>query len=135
MLAGLTLVVGLLAVGAVIDRVPGDRSLARAEAGLTVIDRVAETVPCGARMLSNARTAGAWEATTGRRAVTEGHALFLRPEVLDEVLPVDRSGRTSSSADPAKNREFLDEQGIDYLVVVEPNVWVGTSGLRLPARG
>ncbi len=133
-LAGLSLVVGLLAIGVVIDRVPGNRSLARAEAGLTVIDRVAETVPCGARMLSNARTAGAWEATTGRRAVTEGHALFLRPEVLDRVLPV-LGGANEFFADPAGNREFLDEQRIDYLVVVEPNVWVGTSGVRLPQEG
>jgi hypothetical protein len=133
-LAGLTLIVGLVAVGAVIARIPPDRSLARAEAGRSVIDRVAETVPCGARMLSNARTAGTWEATTGRRALTEGHALFLRPEVLDRALPVLIKANEFFDH-PARNRGFLDEQRIDYLVVVEPDVWVGTSGQRAPHEG
>ncbi len=131
--ASVSLLVGLLAVAAAVDRIP-DRSLPRAQAGLAVIDQVAANVPCGARMLSNARTAGAWEALTGRRAVTEGHAVFLRPEVMDEILPV-LIGANEFFSDPAANRSFLDEQGIEYLVVVEPGVWVGTTGPREPQKG
>ena len=123
--AGLALLVGLVAVVAVIVRIP-DRSLPRAEAGLAVIDRVAETVPCDARMLANARTAGTWQATTGRRAVTEGHAVFLRPKVLERILPV-LIGANEFFSDPAANRSFLHEQRIEYLVVVEPGVWSGVS--------
>ena len=85
-------------------------------------------------MLSNARTAGTWEATTGRRALTEGHALFLRQELLDRVLPV-LFAANDFFAEPSANRDFLDEQGIDYLVVVEPDVWVGTAGPRRPQEG
>jgi hypothetical protein len=131
--AGLAVLCGVLAVAAAIDRIP-NRSLPYAKAGLAAIDRVAETVPCDARMLSNARTAGAWEATTGRRAVTEGHAVFLRPEVMDRILPV-LIGANEFFSDPAANRSFLDEQRIEYLVVVEPHVWVGTTGPRTPHKG
>jgi hypothetical protein len=131
--AGLAVFCGVLAVAAAIDRIP-NRSLPYAKAGLAAIDRVAETVPCDARMLSNARTAGAWEATTGRRAVTEGHAVFLRPEVMDRILPV-LIGANEFFSDPAANRSFLEEQRIEYLVVVEPHVWVGTTGPRTPHKG
>ena len=99
-----------------------------------MIEQVAATVPCDARMLSNARTAGAWEATTGRRAVTEGHAVFLRPEVMERILPV-LIGANEFFSDPAANRSFLDEQRIEYLVVVKPGVWVGTTGPREPQKG
>jgi hypothetical protein len=132
-LASFMLVAGLLAVVAAVNRIP-DRSLPRASAGLSAIEQVAANVPCDARMLSNARTAGAWEALTGRRAVTEGHAVFLRPEVMDEILPV-LIGANEFFSDPAANRGFLDEQDIEYLVVVEPRVWVGTTGPREPREG
>jgi hypothetical protein len=131
--ACLSVLCGVLAVAATIDRIP-NRSLPYATAGLAAIDQVAATVPCHARMLSNARTAGAWEATTGRRALTEGHAVFLRPEVMDKILPV-LIGANEFFSDPAANRSFLDEEGIEYLVVVEPHVWVGTSGPRMPQKG
>ena len=130
----LTVLVGLLAVVVVVDRIPRDRDLAHGENGLAVIDRVGEFVPCDVRMLSNGRTAGTWEATTGRRAVTEGHAVYLRPEVMGRVLPVI-VGANEFWADPAGNQSFLSEEGIQYLVVVAPNVWVGTQGPRQPAEG
>jgi hypothetical protein len=126
--------VAALAIGAAVARVPGDRSLARAVAGLEVIERVAEVVPCEARMLSNARTAGTWEATTGRRAVTEGHATYLRPRVMERVLPILIEAN-EFFADPAANSGFLARQRIDYLVVVKPNVWIGTNGARRPEEG
>jgi hypothetical protein len=132
--AGLSVLAGVLAIVAAVDRIPDERLDPRARAGLGVIDQVAANVPCGARMLVNARTAGTWEATTGRRAVTEGHAVFLRPELLERILPV-LIGANEFFADPAANRSFLDEQGIEYLVVVSPWPWVGTTGPREPERG
>ncbi|MGH3038125.1 MAG: hypothetical protein ACRDLZ_01760 [Gaiellaceae bacterium] len=133
-LPALALVAGLVAILAAVDRVPRDRELPIAQQGLAVIERVSETVPCGARMLSNARTAGTWQATTGRRAVTEGHAVYLRPEVMGRVLPVLISANRFFH-DPSANRHYLDELDIEYLVVVKPGVWVGTAGGRRPREG
>jgi hypothetical protein len=133
-LPALSLAAGVLAIAAVVDRIPPDRELAGAQDGLAVIERVSEFVPCDARMVSNARTAGTWEATTGRRAVTEGHAVFLRPQVMGRVLPVLISANEFFD-DPIANRDFLDEQGIEYIVVVKPGVQIGTDGARRPAEG
>jgi hypothetical protein len=128
-----TLAVGAIAVAAAVARVPADRSLSRARAGEAVIEQVAETVPCGARMLVNARTAGTWEATTGRPAVTEGHAPYLRPDVMKRALTV-LIGANEFFDDPAANRQFLMRERIQYIVVVKPHIWVGTSGPRRPTE-
>jgi hypothetical protein len=125
--AALALVVAVLGIAAVVDRTPRDRSLSRADAGIAVTERVAEIVPCGTRMLANARTAGFWEATTGRRAVTEGMAPFLRPGVLERILPI-LVGANEFFDHPQANRDFLARQRIQYLVVVKPNVWFGWGG-------
>ena len=53
---------------------------------------------------------------------------------MDRILPV-LIGANEFFSDPAANRSFLDEQGIEYLVVVEPHVWVGTTGPRMPQKG
>ncbi len=124
-LGGAALAAGALAVTAVVDGVPRDRSLPAAEAGLTAIDGVAEVVPCDGRLLVNARTAGSWEALTGRTAVTEGMAPYLRPEVLETVLPVVVGAR-QFFAEPAANARFLERQAIDYVIVLEQGVWVGS---------
>ena len=112
---------------AAIPRVP----VGRGDAGIAVIKRVADIVPCNTRMLSNARTAGTWEAWTGRRAVTEGHAPYLRPGVLERILPV-LVGANEFWSDPQAHRDFLTRQRIEYLVVVKPNIWIGTNGERQP---
>jgi hypothetical protein len=132
-MAALALVVVVLGIAAVVDRTPRDRSLSSADAGIAVTKRVAEVVPCGARMLANARTAGFWEATTGRRAVTEGMAPFLRPGVLERILPV-LVGANEFFEHPQANRGFLARERIQYLVVVKPKVWFGWGGTgRAPA--
>jgi hypothetical protein len=127
--------VGVLTIGAAVALIPRDRSPRSAAGGGAVIDRVAEVIPCDARMLANARTAGTWEATTGRRALTEGMAPFLRPEVLKRVLPV-LVGANAFFHDPAAHRGFLAQERVQYLVVVKPRVWFGwgDSG-RAPAEG
>jgi hypothetical protein len=126
--------VAAVALGAAFARIPDDRSLARATVGLRVIERVADVVPCGARMLSNARTAGTWEATTGRGALTEGMSPYLRPQVLARVLPV-LIGANRFFGNPEANHEFLARRNVEYLVVVAPRVWIGTNGERRPQEG
>jgi hypothetical protein len=130
--AALSLAVGALAVVAAVDRIPNRLSLPRAAAGLAVIELVADVVPCGARMLPNARTAGTWEATTGRRSVIEGMAPYLRPQIMARVLPV-LVGAREFFRDPKANRRFLAQQRVEYVVVVEPGVWIGTAGGEIPA--
>ena len=127
--ASAVLALAALAVGAAVDRLPRDRSLERAQAGITVAERVADAVPCDARMLANAQTAGTWAALTGRRAVSEGHAPFLRPEVLKRVLPVILEAN-EFFRDPGASRDFLVRRRIEYVVVVDPDVRIGTVGGR-----
>jgi hypothetical protein len=131
---GLPLLAGAIAIAFAIVRVPADRHLTRAGAGLNVIERVADVVPCDVRMLVNARSAGAWEANTGRRAITEGMAPYLRPEVMGEVLPV-LIGANRFFDDPQENAGFLARQGVQYLVVVKPGLWIGSRGHRVPQEG
>jgi hypothetical protein len=128
-----SLAAGMIAVAAAVARVPADRSLSRASAGKAVIEQVAETVPCGARMVVNARTAGTWEATTGRPAVTEGHAPYLRPDVMKRALNVLIAANEFFD-DPEANRQFLTRERIQYIVVVKPGIWVGTAGPRRPTE-
>jgi hypothetical protein len=129
----LAVVVALLSVAAALDRTPRDRSLPNAEAGIAVFHRVGDFVPCDARMLANARTAGSWESWTGRRAITEGMSPVLRPAVLERILPI-LLGANEFFSDPQANRDFLAEQRVQYLIVVEPGVAFGQGGLgRSPA--
>ena len=104
-----------------------DGSPRRAAIGLRTMGEVASVVPCDARMLVNARTAGAWEAITGRRALTEGRAPFLQSDVLRHVLDV-LVGSNHFFQEPAANRAFLQEQDVDYVVVMTRGVWFGWGG-------
>jgi hypothetical protein len=127
-------VVAALAVVAAFGRFPERRSFAPARAGVSVIERVAGVVPCDARMLVNWRTAGTWEATIGRRAITEGHAPFLRPRILGFVLPT-LLGANRFFDDPEANVDYLASKRVDYLVVVDRAAWIGTNGPRFPKTG
>jgi hypothetical protein len=130
--AVVALVVAALAVAAAVERIP-HRPLPHARAGRQVIQRVAETVPCDTRMLVNWRTAGTWEAATGRRALTEGMAPWLRPAILQHVLPL-LVGANEFFDNPQANRDFLVRERVQYLVVVEPGVWIGTHSGRVPTE-
>lgn len=132
-LAVLPLVAGSLAIWAAAARIP-ERSLPLAENGLAVFDRVSEVVPCGARMLPNARTAGSWEAITGRRSIIEGMAPYLRPEVMAHVLPLLVDAR-EFFRDPRANRDFLARERVEYVVFVQPGAWIGTAGASIPTDG
>jgi hypothetical protein len=122
----LTVLVGVLAVGAVAARVP-NRSVPEAAAGVRMFRSVADVVPCDARMLANARTAGSWQSWTGRRAVTEGMSPFLRPRIMERILPILVQAN-EFFADPQANGDFLESEDVDYVVVVQPSVLWGTGG-------
>jgi hypothetical protein len=129
----LPLAAGALAIAAAVAHVP-ERSLPRAESGLSVIERVAEVVPCDARMLPNARTAGSWQATIGRESIVEGMAPYLRPEVMAHVLPLLVDAREFFRR-PEANRELVAREQVDYIVFVQPGPWIGTAGGIIPADG
>ena len=90
---------------------------AQDRAGLDVMAAVSSSVPCGARMLVDRRTAGSFEVLARRVSVDEGMAPYLRPAVLREVLPVVL-GAHRFFRDPAGNAAFLVEHRIDAVVVV-----------------
>jgi hypothetical protein len=126
-LAAAGVVAGVVAVLVAFGHVRDDGSPRRAAVGVRTMEDVASVVPCDARMLVNARTAGAWEALTGRRALTEGRAPFLQSDVLRRVLET-LVGANHFFQDPAAHRQFLDEKGVDYVVVVRPGIWFGWGG-------
>jgi hypothetical protein len=132
-LAALPLVAAALAIVAATARIP-ERSLPAAEAGMAVFDRVSSVVPCEVRILPNARTAGSWEAVTGRQSIIEGMAPYLRPEVMAQVLPRLLAAR-EFFRDPRANRDFLEREGVGYVVFVEPGPWIGTAGGLIPSDG
>jgi hypothetical protein len=130
-MAGLAVGVGTVAVVAALARIPLDRPLSKADDGLQAIAQVAHVVPCGTRMLVNARTAGTWEATTGRLAVTEGHAPYLRPTVINRVVPVI-VGANEFFRNPARHLDYLERERVQYVVTVARKVKVGSNGPREP---
>jgi hypothetical protein len=85
--------------------------------GLQLMQTLARTVPCDARMLVNVRTAGSFEVLAGRTSVDEGMAPYLRPSVLRRVLPVEL-GAKAFFKDPLANRAFIDRERIDVVVAV-----------------
>ena len=115
--------VAVLATVVSVDRIP-DRDPG-ARAGLAEIGSLAQALPCDARILPNARSAGSWEALTGRRSVIEGLAPYLRPEVMAQVLPRLIEAR-EFLGDPSAREGFLAQQNIDYVVVLKPKVLVGS---------
>jgi hypothetical protein len=130
-LAAVAVALGIVAVVAAVARIPSTKALPRAQAGLEAIDQVARVVPCGTRMLVNARTAGTWEATTGRLAVTEGHAPYLRPDVIDRVVPVI-VGANEFFQNPSGHRDYLERERVQYVVTIDPHVLIGSKGPRQP---
>jgi len=79
---------------------------------------VSENLPCDARLLANQRTGGTFQAMTGRVAVTEGMAPYLRPEMLGEVIPILRDSKAFFE-NPALNALVLGEHGVDYVLVAK----------------
>jgi hypothetical protein len=133
-IAVVVFVIAAAALVAALSYIRQDGQSRRGLNGLRVMKAVAAVVPCDARMLANARTAGSWEALTGRRALTEGRAPFLDPGVMVRVLSV-LDGATRFFDDPSMSEEYLDRERVDYVVVVSPGIWFGWGGGgRRPTR-
>ena len=130
--------VSLLAIGlvvaAAVDRIPERDQGPHPTSSVAAFNQVAGVVPCGARMLPNARSAGAWEAMTGRRSILEGLAPYLRPEVTNRVLPTVIEAR-KFFRDPDAHRAFLARERVDYIVLVRPNAQMGSLPPYGTARG
>ena len=98
---------------------PVGRSLRRAGAdSVRAMNWVSENLPCDARLLANQRTGGTFQAMTGRVAVAEGMAPYLRPEMLANVIDLLFDGRAFFE-DPATNGFVLNEYGVDYVLVAK----------------
>jgi hypothetical protein len=71
---------------------------------------------CDARFLTNYRSGATFQVLAGRVAVSEGMGPYFRPDLLDEVneflLDANEFFR-----DPFRNKDFLAEHGIDYIVM------------------
>lgn len=112
------------AVGALL--VPAARGSGYAPRSLRALDVIARVVPCDARLMPNARTAGSFEALLGRGTLLEGMAPYLRPSMMSEVLPRLVDGR-AFFADPRANVDYLDRERVQFVAVMR-NVAVGSAG-------
>lgn len=109
-----------------------DPALSRTGQGaLAPLTWMRENLPCDARILSDQRTAGTFEAMTGRAGILEGMAPYLRPDVLRRVVRLMLEAR-SFFQDPARDRAFLTSQGVDY-VLVSRGIPLGAAGANLRA--
>jgi hypothetical protein len=107
--------------------------VAAAEAGRaqSLYATVRATVPCTARILPDARTAGSFAALTGRRSVIEGMAPYLNPALMKRVLPV-LLGAREFFRKPPQNRGYLARERVDFvLLLTDPTVRIGQSGGRV----
>jgi hypothetical protein len=121
------------AIAAVAVAWPVRPPVAAAEAGRaqSLYATVRATVPCTARILPDARTAGSFAALTGRRSVIEGMAPYLNPALMKRVLPV-LLGAREFFRKPAQNRGYLARERVDFvLLLTDPTVRIGQSGGRV----
>ena len=92
---------------------------------------VRATVPCTARILPDARTAGSFAALTGRQSVIEGMAPYLNPALMKRVLPV-LLGARQFFHEPQQNVGYLSRERVDFvLLLTDPTVRIGQSGGRV----
>jgi hypothetical protein len=122
--AGMAL--ALLAAG-VVSAAPTTQAADDADPGLTRVGYtaygwMARSLPADARVLANAYTDGALTALTNRVGIVDGRAVYLEaPDQLAESTRLLLAARTLF-LDPAgaPARSFLDDERIDYLLVVAP---------------
>jgi hypothetical protein len=102
--------------------------------GLDVMTTLARTVPCNARILVNVRTAGSFEVLAHRTSIDEGMAPYLRPSVLQRVLPIVL-GAHRFFHDPAANRAFIENQHVDVVLALAGPKVGGRALLKRGRRG
>jgi hypothetical protein len=116
-----TLVAALIVCVALVGARPAPVGRSARKAGadsVRAMNWVSENLPCEARLLANQRTGGTFQAMTGRVAVAEGMAPYLRPEMLTEVIDLLFDSRAFFE-DPASNESVLNEYGVDYVLVAK----------------
>jgi hypothetical protein len=124
--AGALLVVLATAVLAPTARVPS-ANVPRSDARAATLNWVREHTPCGARLLVNERTTGIFEIGTGRVALLEGMAPYLRPQILAEIVRLMTDAR-AFFADPAGHLDFLRSNRVDFVLLVKGSP-LGVRGL------
>jgi hypothetical protein len=85
---------------------------------LRAMNWISENLPCDARILANQRSGGTFQVFTGRVAITEGMAPYLRPDMLTEVIDILLDTRAFFEA-PSDNLHVLEKYGIDHVVVAK----------------
>jgi hypothetical protein len=115
--AAVSSLVLLVAVLLVPGALPGARTIPTTSR-LEALEWLRQNTPCDARILASQRTTGIFEAVTGRAAVTEGMAPYLRPQILAPVVQV-LLGARAFVEHPGENADFLTTHGIDYVVVLK----------------
>jgi hypothetical protein len=95
------------------------------EQALATMNWVRRSIPCDARILPSRLTLGSFTAATGRVSTLEGMGPYLRPQMLKPVLDQVLGAREFFS-DPARNAAYLEQQGIDYVLVLRPRLRVGS---------
>ncbi|MGH2698870.1 MAG: hypothetical protein ACRDJL_06680 [Actinomycetota bacterium] len=85
---------------------------------IEIYDWIRDNTHCDARVLSNRRTSGAFQVLTGRAGVNEGMGPFFRPGLLQRVnrFLIDTN---AFYGDPGRGRDFLEEHGVDYVVLYQ----------------
>jgi hypothetical protein len=97
---------------------------------LAAFGTVSRVVPCGARILPNARTAGSFEAFTGHSTLLEGMAPYLRPSMLRPIV-LQLVGARRFFAHPSRDAAYLSREHVDYVVVIR-NVPIGWTAAPFP---
>ncbi|HYU58728.1 MAG TPA: hypothetical protein VEO00_11860, partial [Actinomycetota bacterium] len=114
---------------------PGGRAdparIAEGLRGVAPLEWIRDHAPCDARILSNQRTAGSFQALTGRVGVLEGMAPYLRPEILVDVVDLHLAAR-EFFADPARRALTLVLQDVDYVIVTRGQI-IGAAGAEFRA--
>jgi hypothetical protein len=96
---------------------PKQRAITNGNRALTLVNWVRDNTPCDARILPDRITLGTFNATTGRVSVLEGMGPYLRPDMLHTVL-TQVLGANAFFRDPAAHRDYLAQQGVDYVILV-----------------
>ena len=106
------------------------RSGGQPDAADRALPALGRSLPCNARVLADVRSAGIFEAYTGRVSVVEGGAPYLRPADMPAALDA-LIGAKRFFANPAGQERFLREHRIGFIVLFRPGLVVG-GRLRAP---
>lgn len=87
-----------------------------------VLAEIAAHVPCGVTMLPNMRTGGTFDAMLGRPSLLEGPAPYLRPDLMQRVLPV-LLGARAFFVDPSAHAGFLAQHHVGYVIFLRQRVF------------